>query len=94
MFTPTQSIANLLGANHIVCPHCDYKMTPMEVKKTQSKTTWDLIRELFNIQKTTIMKIRKLRYYLEGIQEDNYGWNVLNLSDQDDDYYTVNEVCR
>lgn len=49
MFTPTQSIANLLGANHIVCPHCHYKMTPMEVKKTQRKTTWDLIRELFNI---------------------------------------------
>ena len=49
MFTPTQSIANLLGANHIVCPHCDYKMTPMEVKKTQRKTTWDLVRELFNI---------------------------------------------
>ena len=38
------------------------------------------------------MKIRKLRYYLEGIQEDNYGCYVLNLSDQDQDYYTVNEV--
>ena len=39
------------------------------------------------------MKIRKLKYYLEGIQEDNYGWNILNFSDQDDDYYTINEVC-
>lgn len=39
------------------------------------------------------MKIRKPKYYLEGIQEDNYCWNVLNFSDQDDDYYTVNEVC-
>ena len=92
-FTPTQSLANLFCTNHIVCPHCHYKMTPMEVKKTQRKTTWDLIRELFNIQNTTVMKIRKLKYYLEGIQEDNYGWNVLNFSDQDDDYYTVNEVC-
>ncbi len=38
------------------------------------------------------MKIRKLRYYLEGILEDNYGDYTLYLSDQDEDYYTVNEV--
>ena len=48
-FTPNQSTSSLFGSNHLTCPHCHYKMTPLEVKKTQSKTTWDLIRELFNI---------------------------------------------
>lgn len=48
-FIPSQTITSFWDANHMVCPHCHYKMTPMEVKKTQAKTTWDLLRELFNI---------------------------------------------
>lgn len=38
------------------------------------------------------MKIRKLKSYLEDIQEDGYGCYTLNFSDQDEDYYTVNQV--
>lgn len=38
------------------------------------------------------MKIRRLRSWLEDIQEEGYGSAVLNFSDQDSDYYTVNDV--
>lgn len=38
------------------------------------------------------MKIRKLKYYLECMRDKDYGWDILNFSDQDDDYYIVNEV--
>lgn len=48
-FTPKQSITSLLGANHLICPHCHYKMTPMEVKKTDRRTIWDMIKEIFNL---------------------------------------------
>lgn len=38
------------------------------------------------------MKIKRLRMWLEDIQEEGYGSAVLYFSDQDEDCYTVNYV--
>lgn len=38
------------------------------------------------------MKVRKLKFYLEDIQEEGYGSYVLYFSDQDENYYTVDSI--
>lgn len=44
-----QNESSLMHSNHIECPKCRGKFSSMEIKRTKSASTWDIIKSFLEL---------------------------------------------